>query len=84
LPKTPIGPTDCPSGPAEILENGKYGLLVPPKDYEKLAQAILKVLKDERLARELREKGRKRAMDFSVENAVEKYLDLINACIHKT
>ncbi|MEM2266052.1 MAG: glycosyltransferase [Candidatus Hadarchaeales archaeon] len=80
----PVVSTDCPSGPAEILENGKYGLLVPPKDYEKLAQAILKVLKDERLARELREKGRKRAMDFSVENAVEKYLDLINACIHKT
>ncbi|MEM3434403.1 MAG: glycosyltransferase [Candidatus Methanomethyliaceae archaeon] len=80
----PVVSTDCPSGPAEILENGKYGLLVPPRDHEKLAQAILKVLKDERLARELREKGRKRAMDFSVENAVEKYLDLINACIHKT
>lgn len=80
----PVVSTDCPSGPAEILENGKYGLLVPPRDHEKLAQAILQVLKDERLARELREKGRKRAMDFSVENAVEKYLDLINACIYKT
>lgn len=80
----PVVSTNCPSGPAEILENGKYGLLVPPRDHEKLAQAILQVLKDERLAHELREKGRKRALDFNVENAVEKYLDLINACVYKS
>jgi len=37
----PVVATDCPSGPAEILENGKWGRLVPPGDPEALAKAIL-------------------------------------------
>lgn len=36
----PIVSTDCPSGPAEILENGRLGELVPVGDAEALAQAI--------------------------------------------
>lgn len=40
----PIVATDCPSGPAEILEEGKWGRLVPVGKPEILAQAILDVL----------------------------------------
>ena len=32
--------TDCKSGPKEILENGKYGTLVPVGDQTALANAI--------------------------------------------
>ncbi|MEM3658648.1 MAG: glycosyltransferase [Candidatus Hadarchaeum sp.] len=71
--------TDCPSGPAEILENGKYGLLVPPKNPEKIAEGILKVLRDQNLAEELRKKGQERARDFTVDRAVEKYMRVIEA-----
>lgn len=33
--------TDCPSGPREILQEGKFGRLVPVGDHEGLGQAIL-------------------------------------------
>jgi len=37
---TPVVSTDCESGPAEILDGGKYGKLVPVADIEGLAKAI--------------------------------------------
>lgn len=33
--------TDCPYGPAELLENGRYGTLVPVEDAKALAAAII-------------------------------------------
>jgi len=41
---TPVVATDCPSGPREILQDGKYGPLVPVQDHVKLAEAILATL----------------------------------------
>lgn len=36
----PIVATDCSTGPREILENGKWGVLVPVRDRSALAHAI--------------------------------------------
>ncbi len=36
--------TDCKSGPREILENGRFGALVPVKDEKAMAEAILNTL----------------------------------------
>lgn len=40
----PIVSTNCPSGPAEILDNGTYGMLVPVGDADAFADAILEQL----------------------------------------
>lgn len=37
---TPAVATDCPSGPREILEGGRWGRLVPVADVEAMAEAI--------------------------------------------
>ena len=42
----PLIATDCPSGPREILADGKYGRLVPVGDVPALAQAIETTLAD--------------------------------------
>jgi glycosyltransferase involved in cell wall biosynthesis len=71
----PVVSTDCPSGPAEILENGRYGPLVPVGDDEALANAILSVL----TTPPDRGRLRARAALFSVDRAVNQYLEVLFA-----
>lgn len=40
---TPVS-TDCPTGPREVLQDGKYGYLVPVRDPAALAQGIERAL----------------------------------------
>lgn len=68
----PIVSTDCPSGPREILADGQWGRLVPVGDEVALAEAIVQALNEEHDSEYLR----MRAMDFTVERAVEQYLDV--------
>ncbi|MBN2492305.1 MAG: glycosyltransferase [Planctomycetes bacterium] len=44
----PVVATDCPSGPAEVLDGGRYGFLVPMDDEEAMADAIRRALAGER------------------------------------
>lgn len=44
---TPIITTNCPSGPGEIITDGKNGIFVPPADEKALAEAVLDLLDDE-------------------------------------
>jgi len=69
----PVVSTDCPGGSKEILENGKYGKLVPVGDHEAIAKAIIDTLKNPPPKELLQERGKM----FSVEAAVNKYLELI-------
>lgn len=41
---TPVVSTDCPSGPAEVLQEGRIGPLVPVGDHEAMARAIADML----------------------------------------
>jgi glycosyltransferase involved in cell wall biosynthesis len=70
----PVVSTDCPSGPAEILENGKYGRLVPVGDPEALAAAMAEALD----APHDRDMLRRRGNEFSVERAADQYLALLD------
>ncbi|MGC9101265.1 MAG: glycosyltransferase [Caldisericum sp.] len=45
----PVVSTDCPSGPREVLEDGKYGKLVPVGDYGEIARAINEALKERKI-----------------------------------
>ncbi|MDN5335086.1 MAG: hypothetical protein PWR02_112 [Synergistales bacterium] len=65
----PVVSTDCPSGPAEILEKGKWGRLVPVQAPEALAEAILETLRRPIY-------GTERASDFSFQRAINEYLKL--------
>jgi glycosyltransferase involved in cell wall biosynthesis len=42
----PVVSTDCPSGPREILQNGKIGRLAPVEDSQKVAKALEETLRN--------------------------------------
>lgn len=74
----PVVSTDCPSGPAEILEDGKYGKLVPVGDAEQLARAMADSLNRQHHIPAIK----KRANDFSVQKSVNQHLSLIQNLMH--
>ena len=63
---TPVVATDCPSGPSEILEGGKYGRLVPVGGVEAMAEAIRQTLANPPDSDQLKQRGRELAGDNSV------------------
>jgi glycosyltransferase involved in cell wall biosynthesis len=73
---TPVVATDCPSGTAEILNNGKYGELVSVGNSRDIAQAILQSLS-----------GNSKSVDpcwlkqFTLEIATQKYLDALGVTV---
>ncbi len=69
----PVVSTDCPYGPAEVLDGGKYGLLVSVGDDTAMARAVLSALD----APPDRKRLKSRAAEFSVEQAVEQYLHVM-------
>jgi glycosyltransferase involved in cell wall biosynthesis len=69
----PVIATDCPSGPREILEEGKYGSLVPVGDIAALSASMLQVI-EVPINRDLL---KQRALYFSVDRAVFEYLALL-------
>lgn len=71
---TPVVSTDCPSGPHEILEGGRWGRLVPVGDSAALANAIDAVLAT---ARNALPDVRRRAADFDQERAIDAYLAVL-------
>lgn len=75
----PVISTRCPTGPEEIIEDEKSGILVPMADSKAIAEAILRVLKDKELNMRLRMEGRKRAEDFSLEDMVSKFADIFTS-----
>lgn len=54
----PVVATNCPDGANEILDNGKYGLLIKMNDEEALADAIEKILNDKDLQKKYKIKSK--------------------------
>jgi glycosyltransferase involved in cell wall biosynthesis len=69
----PIVCTDCPSGPREILENGKFGSLVSVGNFERVAHETVLLLRGENNP----ERQKARARDFTVESSAIEYLKVM-------
>lgn len=75
---TPVVSTDCDSGPAEILDGGRWGALVPPGDAEALAGAIARTLAGPAPTVDASAFAR-----FAVDAAVDRYMDVLSAAAER-
>lgn len=83
----PVVVTDCPSGPAEIVEEGVSGFLTPVGDSGALAGRLYTVLTDDELRLRMGRKASRRAEHFSLEVTASRYAELLcevtaNGCRH--
>lgn len=67
-------------GTAEIVENGKTGILVNPKDYKTLSTVIISLLDDDVKRKNMGHASRERIKKhFSLENTTKQYIELYNS-----
>jgi glycosyltransferase involved in cell wall biosynthesis len=76
----PVVSTDCPcGGPAELIEDGVNGLLVPVGDAFALADAFRKILEDDALEQSLGENAAKITQKLSPDKVNKEWRDYLNS-----
>lgn len=73
----PVVATDCPTGPSELLDGGRYGILVPPGAPEQLAEALAHVLDDDAEHTRLAALSAERGHAYDVVEMVARYAEEI-------
>lgn len=74
----PIISTDCPTGPAEILKNGKIGCLIEPGDFTSIGSAMYKLDLDKEFNLELGQQSKRRSNDFNIDTIGNMYIEMFN------
>ncbi|MGD0804437.1 MAG: N-acetyl-alpha-D-glucosaminyl L-malate synthase BshA [Candidatus Bathyarchaeia archaeon] len=71
-------------GVLEIVEDGENGLLVPPRHPEEIAKAILRLIRDPKLRRDLGERARKIVLErYTAEKVVNQYIEIFEKVMRK-
>ena len=71
--------SNCPTGPSEILDNGKGGILYGCKDYKKLASEVIFYKKNKIKCSKMLKFSRSRLYRFDYNENLKKYLETVNS-----
>ncbi len=69
---------DCETGPAEVIENGFDGLLLPAEDTQALADALAKLITDKPLRTELGARATLKAQQYSMPKIAARWDDVFD------
>jgi len=67
---------DCPYGPADIIDDGKIGYLIEDGNVEKFAQAVIKLIENEELRKEMGMAAIEKSKKFLPEQIMPKWIKL--------
>ena len=70
---TPVVSVDCKSGPKEVVQHEKNGLLVPNHNPEKLANAITRMYTDKQLYNQCKSYAKESVQHLSIENIAKQW-----------
>jgi len=69
-------------GPAEILSDGETGFLVPPRDWQAIARAVVDLFSNLEVLREMGAAGRQRVLHlYDIRRCAADYLDLFHRLV---
>ncbi|MDT0305848.1 glycosyltransferase family 4 protein [Streptomyces sp. DSM 44917] len=72
----PVVSFDCPTGPADVLTDGRDGVLVPPENVPALAAAMRRLMADETLRAELGDRALATVRAYSPEAVARQWEEL--------
>jgi glycosyltransferase involved in cell wall biosynthesis len=75
----PVISYDCPYGPAELIDNGKNGLLVPDGDQLAFEEGLLRLMIDETLRKKLGSAARASCEKYSPRSVLSSWERLLGA-----
>ena len=75
----PIISTNCETGPKEILDNGKYGILTNVADSNDLAEKMIFLAKNKKAREEFSRKSNERIKDFEKQEFINNWIKLIES-----
>lgn len=75
----PVVSVDCEAGPREVLDYGKFGMLVPSEQVDALADGIAELLTNPAMRARYKEAGAKRWKDFLPENVIPRWTEFLRA-----
>jgi GalNAc-alpha-(1->4)-GalNAc-alpha-(1->3)-diNAcBac-PP-undecaprenol alpha-1,4-N-acetyl-D-galactosaminyltransferase len=77
----PVIAANCPSGPSEIIDSGRDGVLVRPEDAAALAEAMARLMSDDAERWRLGETAKIAARRFNVGAVVREWERVIDECL---
>ncbi|GDY52518.1 hypothetical protein SVIO_031410 [Streptomyces violaceusniger] len=80
----PVVSTDCPHGPAEIIDNGVDGRLVPTGDIDAIAAALLDLINNDELRQQMGQAALKDSARFDPSRVAGRYETLFSELIGRS
>lgn len=79
----PVVSFDCPTGPRNIVSNGRDGFLVEDQNKKALAEKTVFLLTNEAVRKDMGNYAKKNSSRFSSEEVMKSWVSLLKQCINK-